>query len=67
MEKIEIFEALKICPQGNFNKEVIWDSKKPIFDLYFRDNIMKSKYRYALVQIQENLSFEKSLRVLSTT
>jgi len=47
-----------------FSDEIIWDSKKPLFNTYFRDLIIKNKYKFASIDIPENMEFEAALEYL---
>ena len=44
-----------------FNQEVIWDSNKPLFDIYFKEQIINKRYKFAYLDVDETLSFEESL------
>lgn len=56
-------EAQLISPK--FNQEVIWGSKKSLFDIYFKDEIFRKRYKYALVEMNHKLTFEDGLKLLS--
>lgn len=44
-----------------FNQEVIWDSNKPLFDIYFKEKLLNDKYIYTFHSIPENLPFNDAL------
>lgn len=48
----------------DFNDEVIWDSSRPLFDLYFKQKFYTNRYRLALYQIDEYLDFAHALNIL---
>lgn len=48
----------------DFNSQVIWDSNKPLFDIYFKKKIFDDKFRYTFYTIPENLSFDDVLKIL---
>ena len=46
--------------QSNFNDEVIWDSKKPLFEIYFKKEIIDNRYRLSYFNVPD-LDFDKAL------
>lgn len=47
-----------------FNQEIIWDSKKPLFEMYFKEEIIKTKYRLSNLEIDKEMTFEEALKYL---
>ncbi|MGL5936350.1 MAG: hypothetical protein ACRCZI_12095 [Cetobacterium sp.] len=50
---------------NSFNDEIIWESNRPLFDLYFKNEMYKKRYRFALVEMSDKTEFENGLRYLS--
>lgn len=48
----------------NFNSEIIWESQKPLFDIYFKKKILTKKYRLANVKMSEDLKFADGMDFL---
>jgi len=49
---------------SEFNQEVIWDSNKPLFDIYFKQKLFDNKFRYTFYTIPEELPFDEALKIL---
>lgn len=49
---------------SSFNDEVIWDSNRPLFD-YFKSDMYKKRYKFALVELSDKTEFEKGLNYLA--
>ena len=48
----------------DFNQESIWDSNKPLFDIYFKQTFFDNRFRYTFYTIPEDLSFDDALDIL---
>jgi len=51
---------------GSFISNVIWNNNNPLFDMYFKDEIMTNCARIANAEMPENLNFEDALKFLKT-
>ena len=49
---------------SEFNQECVWDSKKPLFDIYFKQKLFDDRFKYTFYTIPENLSFNDALKLL---
>lgn len=50
---------------SDFNSEVIWDSNRDLFEIYFKKEIMDNKYHLAIITMNdESLPLEKALDYL---
>lgn len=47
-----------------FNKEIIWDSKKKLFEIHFKKEILDNKYRLANLTY-DDLEFNKAIEYLA--
>ena len=47
-----------------FNSQVIWDSNKPLFDIYFKQKFFDNRFRYTFYTIPEGISFDDALDLL---
>jgi hypothetical protein len=48
----------------DFNSQVIWDSNKPLFDIYFKQKFFDNRFRYTFYTIPEDISFDDALDLL---
>lgn len=55
---------MNVIKKPQFNSEIIWNSKKPLFDIYFKEEIFKNRYRLSMYELNENLTFKSALRHL---
>ena len=46
-----------------FNSEIIWDNTKPLFEIYFKEEIVSNKSRFADMEI-ELMDFNSALDFL---
>lgn len=58
----QIIESYSI---SSFNEEVIWDSNRKLFDLYFKADMYKKRYKFALVELHDKTEFDKGLNYLA--
>jgi hypothetical protein len=62
LAKIYNMESTQII--NSFNEEIIWETKKDLFDIYFKKEIMQKRYRFTFVDMSEKLEFDKGLAYL---
>ncbi len=63
---------MDMCMQMNnmslteFNSEVIWDSNKDLFEIYFKTEFIENKCKHVNIDMEKNiLPFDKALSFLS--
>lgn len=50
---------------SSFNDEVIWESNKQLFDIYFKTDMYKKRYKFALVEMSDKTEFNNGLSYLA--
>jgi len=48
---------------SEFNQEVIWNSNKPLFDIYFKQKLFDDKFKYTFYTVPD-VSFDEALKIL---
>lgn len=55
-----------ISQNSEFNKEVIWDNKKNLFKIYFKNKFFHNRFRLSLYELEEDLDFSHALNILNS-
>lgn len=51
-------------PKKSFNDEIVWGYTVPLFDIYYRDTIIRDRYELAYFDLPEDIDFEDAMNIL---